>query len=320
MILRLKFLCAALIRFVRQWRVRPIGNNLRLLFNSIGIIFSRRVSNAQYATKHRLNTAVLKRDLAYRPSDLATQPCEKPRVWTFWWQGEEAMPEIIRATVDSIRRAAGDKEMVLITKDNYADYVQIPAYILKKVNEGGIGLPHLSDFIRASLLDEYGGLWIDSTIFCARQLPADLFTRRFFTVRDEGDSLKYQSRGLWNMQVLGSCERHYPLFRSLRLMLEDYWQHYNSATDYLFFDSLVDWILEENDDIRADLLAMPRTNTHMHELHTCMDEPYDNELFNRWAADGTYMYKLTYKRQYSALTQDGRQTFYGFITTDFGQR
>lgn len=138
MILRLKFLCAALIRFVCQWRVRPIGNNLRLLFNSIGIIFSRRVSNAQYATKHRLNTAILKRDLAYRPSDLATQPCEKPRVWTFWWQGEEAMPEIIRATVDSIRRAAGDKEMVLITKDNYADYVQIPAYILNKVNGGAL--------------------------------------------------------------------------------------------------------------------------------------------------------------------------------------
>lgn len=122
------------------------------------------------------------------------------------------------------------------------------------------------------------------------------------------------------MQVLGSCERHYPLFRSLRLMLEDYWQHYNSATDYLFFDSLVDWILEENDDIRADLLALPRTNMHMHELLAYMDKPYDAELLNRWAADGTYMYKLTYKRQYNALTQDGRQTFYGFITTVFGQR
>lgn len=314
MILKLKFLYGFIVNFLRQLRIRPLGNNLRLLINSIGMVFSREITNEQYAEKHRLNTAILKHDLVYRKPDMAAERANRQRIWTFWWQGEETMPEIIRATIDSIRRSAGGKETILITKDNYADYVKIPVFILSKVNGGGVGLPHLSDYIRVSLLDEYGGLWIDSTIFCSRPLPKEIFEKNFYTVRDERESMKYQSCGLWNMQVLGSNQKHYSLFRSIRLMIEDYWQHYPFATDYLFFDSLMSWILEEDTQARADLMALPRTNTHMHELLHRMNEPYDATLLDSWAADGTYMYKLTYKWKYDVATVDSKETFYGYIT------
>lgn len=54
----------------------------------------------------------------------------------------------------------------------------MPAFIESKARRGQIGLAHLSDYVRAFLLDEYGGLWIDATVMCTQPLPASMLSRR----------------------------------------------------------------------------------------------------------------------------------------------
>lgn len=79
-------------------------------------------------------------------------------IFVFWWQGEKDMPKIVKACVDSIKRNCGSHPFNLITKDNYYKYVEIPEYILEKLNSKIITLTHFSDILRMTLLYEYGGI------------------------------------------------------------------------------------------------------------------------------------------------------------------
>ncbi|MBQ9553448.1 hypothetical protein IJU97_00315 [bacterium] len=53
----------------------------------------------------------------------------------------------------------------MLDKDNYEKYVTLPAFIIKKVYEHKISITHLSDIIRMALLKQYGGIWVDATMF-----------------------------------------------------------------------------------------------------------------------------------------------------------
>lgn len=52
-----------------------------------------------------------------------------------------------------------------MNKKNYADYVQIPTALIKKLNAQKISITHFSDILRMKLLKDYGGVWLDATMF-----------------------------------------------------------------------------------------------------------------------------------------------------------
>ena len=87
------------------------------------------------------------------------------KIWCMWWQGFENAPIIVKKCVKTIEKYSGDYELILITQNNYMDYANIPNEIIRKVENGKISITHFSDILRAKLLAEYGGIWIDSTMF-----------------------------------------------------------------------------------------------------------------------------------------------------------
>lgn len=44
-----------------------------------------------------------------------------------WWQGLDNAPEIVKACVDSVRRNAGNREVIIITDKNVREYVSFPS-------------------------------------------------------------------------------------------------------------------------------------------------------------------------------------------------
>ena len=112
---------------------------------------------------------VIQRYKHYTPSPSASNrlPEYEGVIWSMWWQGEENLPKVVQLCRASLKRHCGNHKIIIITKDNYKDYVTLPEHIISKVQAGYISLTHLSDIIRAELLVKYGGLWIDSTIFVA---------------------------------------------------------------------------------------------------------------------------------------------------------
>ena len=105
-----------------------------------------------------------------------------PTIWTMWWQGQDQMPPIVKACIRSLHRhVSNNVKIVILTKDNFSDYVKIPGYILDKVEKKFITLTHLSDIIRMAVLAEHGGMWLDSTLYVTKDIPDHLVTSGFFS-------------------------------------------------------------------------------------------------------------------------------------------
>ena len=64
--------------------------------------------------------------------------------------------------------------------NNINDYLEIPAFILKKVENKKMGFAHFTDIIRLALLYNYGGVWIDATILLTDYLPQEYFEMDYF--------------------------------------------------------------------------------------------------------------------------------------------
>lgn len=256
---------------------------------------------SSHARRHKMNLDFLRQRITppnQLEDNLATPVApEDYTVWVFWWQGEGQMPEIVKATYHSICANAGCK-VVLITKDNYRDFVSVPEFMEQKVGKGFL-LAHLSDYVRISLIDKYGGLWLDSTILTTKPLPQQLLTMPLFTVKakefDGRLEENYVASGRWNMQVLGSCETHHPLFFLMKQYLENYWKACDGTIDYLFFDYLVALLYENHEDIRKEMNELPITNTNMHKLLPLLSKLYEEMDIDKLQRDGTWMFKLTYK-------------------------
>ena len=106
-------------------------------------------------------------DTYKRPENMPDcDPQWRNKIWICWWQGVENAPEIVKACVDSIKRNAGNCEVICITEDNYREYVLFPDYVEKKREAGIISKTISSDLLRMCILARYGGIWIDSTFFC----------------------------------------------------------------------------------------------------------------------------------------------------------
>lgn len=52
------------------------------------------------------------------------------KVWICWWQGIENAPEVVKKCYHSITHYLKEWEIIVITKDNYQNYVNFPAYII----------------------------------------------------------------------------------------------------------------------------------------------------------------------------------------------
>lgn len=57
----------------------------------------------------------------------ASDPALEGKIWTCWWQGLDQAPEIVKWCVESIKRNAGGREVIIITDENYERYVHIPS-------------------------------------------------------------------------------------------------------------------------------------------------------------------------------------------------
>ena len=78
------------------------------------------------------------------------------RIWVFWGQGEDPMPVLVRACYKQLISLNGN--VVLVTKENVHDYVDIPAAIYQKVESGKLTWANFSDIVRTTLLAQHGGL------------------------------------------------------------------------------------------------------------------------------------------------------------------
>ncbi len=234
-------------------------------------------------------------------------------IWVFWWTGEETAPDIVKACIRSIRRNANGHKVVFLSKQNIHEYVALPPYIEEKHDKGIIGHAHYSDMIRLSLLNEYGGVWIDATVFISQPLPDALFEEKFYTAKSVDNTAFYFSRSRWVGYFLAGAKA-FALFSFVRDMLFTYWQHTDDPISYLIMDYMFEIACRHIPEVGETMAQLPDNNLARGQLMNKINEPYSPELFDELERGSTFLSKLSWRYGNPVpVTKTGQKTNYGHL-------
>lgn len=227
------------------------------------------------------------------------------RAWTFWAQGEDNLPPILKQCYESIKRNSGEYQLTFITLENINQFVEIPECVKQKVEKGQISLTHFSDFLRVSLLNKWGGFWVDITLFLSRPLPN---INSLFTVKHQFDD-RHVSRCQWT-GFLWYMPQGHPLAQFLYDYLIYYWQHHDKVVDYLLLDYAIRVFYEKNKTFAAEIDKLPFSNQNLYFFQS--KESETEFSFDRWrqVCSETSFFKTTWKHQFQDKC-NGKITFYG---------
>lgn len=237
-----------------------------------------------------------------------SEECADKKIWVMWWQGRSSMLPLVEACYNKIlKECSEDYEVVLITKDNYASYVELPDYILKKVENGNITLTHISDIIRVMLLNKWGGIWLDATVYL-HHLPEMIGNSKFFTLSGKGMFPDFISRGEWSPFMMATNCKNYLLMQCMEFLLLAYWKEHDCLIEYLLVDYFIDLVKHNSDAVIRDIQEVPYNN-QFYELNSVLNQKYVKEEIEH-IFSGSPLQKTSYKQQFQSQTPDGKETVY----------
>lgn len=212
-------------------------------------------------------------------------------VWVCWFQGMEQAPQMVKRCYESLQRNLSGKKIVLITEKNYRDYVHFPDYIQEKYEKGFITKTHLSDMLRLELLIQYGGTWIDATVWCSSSgYPNYLFDSELFMFQNLKPGLDGQCTAI-SSWFITACTNNEMLMLE-RALLYEYWRKNTKLVHYYLFHMFFQMVIETYPEQWQKVV--PFSNATPHILLLRLFQPYDHRIFE--AVKGmTSFHKLTYK-------------------------
>ena len=267
--------------------------SLEILRNAASLKIKQKLEK-KYSNK------IIEIEKKYKEKDSETER----KVWVCWFQGIENAPEIVKRCYASVREHITDREVVLLTENNYRDYVSFPKEIQDKIECGIIKGAHMSDLLRLELLQQYGGTWIDATVFCSSKdipdymLNSDLFLFQCLKPGKDGQSSTISN---WFM----TAKPNQKFIFMVRELLYDYWKNNDEVVDYFifhdFFQMLIDRYSEEWNKV------IPFSNSVPHILLLRLFDEYNDDLWNAVMLM-TPFHKLSYKFENSDTLK--KNTYY----------
>ncbi|EMX9854754.1 capsular polysaccharide synthesis protein [Klebsiella michiganensis] len=232
-------------------------------------------------------------------------------IWTAWLQGREKLPPLISKCVDTFSKIP-NKKTIIIDLYNYSDYIHIPAAIVEKFNSGKISYAAFSEIIRLELLVEYGGLWLDATIFIDRDISYLLKDKRYVCLRASSDITNGNLMGVFPVYFLYS-NGHSEGLKIIRNLLRSYWLSFDVQIDYFLVDYIFKYVYLSNDSFENDTDIIPLLGVNRFLLNDIMSKGY-NEVDSLKLKDNQVpVYKLSNKLKYKLLDEKGNVTFFSKI-------
>lgn len=250
------------------------------------------------------------KEICTTPLRYEHEPVKK--IWVFWWQGLQNAPEVVKKCREILKREnLGTFEIIEVNKENFYKYCTIPPSILKLLDDGKITVTQFSDMLRACLLYENGGIWIDSTVLTLHPAYEQIAKYPFFTIHlncpDDGTVAKFKISGFFLASKKGNT-----YMKLLRDFMFAYWEKQRLLINYLLIDYCMVLIAQENKEYEELLNSVPLSNPNVHTLREHINDEYNKQEWDDVTKD-TNFFKLSYKIKLSQKTNDGRQTNYHYI-------
>ena len=228
-------------------------------------------------------------------------------IWQFWGQGWdfEKLPDVVKISYKSVEKYKKDYEIIHLDMNNINDYLEIPAYILKKVENKKMGFAHFTDIIRLALLYNYGGVWIDATILLTDYLPQEYFEMDYFMFqRDDNlenkkdwedyDDFYFSWNNEMKVRVLNSiifAKKNNEIIKTLLDMLLIFWEHNDLVPNYFFFQVLYTELIENYYKKKQCKIV---SDTLTHELIRVWFDKFSQKKLDEITKRNN-VHKLTYK-------------------------
>lgn len=239
---------------MKENTINTLINKFSLVLN---LIYKTRIPTKRvYAWYHRLIVSILLDDLKQAESEMLKVQLTKEhlenKVWVMWWQGLDNAPSLVVNNVERMYRIFGKDRVIVVTKDNFEKYTNIPDHVYDKLKDKSISFTLWSDIVRYNLLLNNGGLWIDSTVVLSNLIKKyleQLGKLPFISLCNIQNDYRYISDNKWVGWFIGG-ERNYDLFRFVVSFFNVYFSNHRSQMDYFIVDDAVYFFYKGNEKFR----------------------------------------------------------------------
>lgn len=235
---------------------------------------------------------------------------EKTPIWYCWLQGEDKMPDIPKLCLQSIRKYSNGHPVILLTYENYRQYVTLPKFIEDLYLKGKIKNAHFADILRVYLLEQNGGLWLDSTILLTKDIPDYIFYMPFFSIKNKENNL-YVSKCRWSVFCLGGFP-HNVIYRTVSKCFIDYLTQQDCFVDYFMFDHFIDMAYQRSEIVKHMIDEVPYNNENVHKLAPLLCKKFDKTQFQELTKD-TFLFKLNWRRYTQEELNQDADNYYHFL-------
>lgn len=196
-------------------------------------------------------------------------------IWVMWWQGFDDCPPIVEKSIASVKRNAGKHPVIMLSKDNFREYIDIPKEIEEKILNKVKCIAYLSDIIRFGLLSTRGGIWLDATIYVSQPITA--WPMSLYSIRHATKDPRYVLDGYrWSSFMVAAAPNEVmPTFVYKALLA--YFKKNDALIDYFLTDYLIATIYLNNEYVRKQIDSLPKDNLDCLELLMNLSKTYDKD-------------------------------------------
>ena len=183
-------------------------------------------------------------------------------IWAMWQQGEAQMPETVKSSMKTIKDFAERNgcKFHLLTDENLHSYISIPKDIIEKNKNKQLSSAAFADIVRASLLFEHGGIWMDATLFVSPYATLEMFEGDFFSLNHPPIHKDKIERAIgdfkWSSFFLAG-KRGKTYFKHIRDLFVYFVRKYPVFIQYLMIDYFILSEYELNDAFKALVDGLP---------------------------------------------------------------
>lgn len=224
---------------------------------------------------------------------------ENQTIFMYWKQGWDNAPVLVKKCLCSVEKNRNGHPLVLLDENNINDYIKLPQFIEQYHSEGKIKEALYSDMLRISLLETYGGYWLDATCLLTSPIPSIIEKSAFFMF---SNALLPE----WSSPIKGSnwficSKKGNLLLGAVKNFLFNYWKHKTYLVNYYIFHICLSAIVDSCKQYQDIWKTKPYIcNMNPHVLQFSFAEEFQQEKYD-FILSQSFVHKLTYKFDNSLL-------------------
>lgn len=236
----------------------------------------------------------------------STKHIHSNKVWICWFQGMDSAPKVVQKCYDSTKRNLRNKEIILLTDKNMAEYVQFPHFIMELYKSGAITKTHLTDLLRLELLINYGGYWIDSTVLLTGDIPDYISKSDLFFFQNLKPGLDGEAVGISSWFISASTNNK--ILITVRELMYEYWRRNKKLVDYFLIHNFIRMAMEKFPKEAEKIVKAPNSTPHILLLDIFKEyDAFKYEAIKQMSV----IHKLAYKRTEEDMQK--KNTFFDII-------